>query len=98
MGVPHSTKVGLQPDKADGHILDGDEMPKTSLRSALRYGIAPISVALATMVQLALDPLLGDRFPFLAFFVAIGVTTWYGRLEPSLLAVVLSWLAVDHYL
>ena len=47
--------------------------------------------------QLALDPLLGGRFPFLAFFVAIGLTTWYGGLRPSLLAVVLSWLAVEHF-
>ena len=73
-------------------------MPKTSPTSTLRYGIAPILVAVATLVQLAFDPLLGGRFPFLAFFVAIGVTTWYGGLRPSLLAVVLSWLAVDHFL
>ena len=73
-------------------------MPNPSLRSALRYGIAPISVALATAIRLALDPLLGDRFPFLAFIVAIGVTAWYGGLGPSLLAVALSWLAADHFL
>ena len=73
-------------------------MPNSSLRSALRYGIAPISVALATAIRLALDPLLGDRFPFLAFIVAIGVTAWYGGLGPSLLAVALSWLAADHFL
>jgi PAS domain S-box-containing protein len=90
--------IGPQPVKADGHIPDGDEMPKSSLRSALRYGIAPMSVALATAIRLALDPLLGDRFPFLAFIVAIGVTTWYGGLGPSLLAVALSWLAADHFL
>ena len=90
--------VGPQPVKADGHFTDGDEMPNPSLRSALRYGIAPISVALATAIRLALDPLLGDRFPFLAFIVAIGVTAWYGGLGPSLLAVALSWLAADHFL
>src|SRR3954467_11374142 len=90
--------VGPQPVKADGHFTDGDEMPNPSLRSALRYGIAPISVALAAAVRLALDPLLGDRLPFLAFIVAIGVTSWYGGLGPSLLAVALSWLAADHFL
>src|SRR4051794_29095775 len=90
--------VGPQPVKADGHIMDDDEMPNSSLRSALRYGIAPISVALTTAIRLALDPLLGDRLPFLALFVAIGVTTWYGGLGPSLLAVVLSWLAAVQFL
>jgi PAS domain S-box-containing protein len=73
-------------------------MPKTSLAWLVRYGMALLAVALATASQLALDPLLGGRFPFLAFFVAIGLTTWYGGIWPSLLAVVLSWLAVDHFL
>jgi PAS domain S-box-containing protein len=72
-------------------------MKKTLLPSSLRLGLAPMSVALATAIQLALDPLLGGRFPFLTFFVAIAVTTWYGGLEPSLLAVVLSWFAFDHF-
>jgi two-component system CheB/CheR fusion protein len=41
---------------------------------------------------------MGERFPFAGFFVAIGLTTWYGGLRSSLLAVVLSWFAVDHFL
>src|SRR5262249_31400417 len=79
-------------------MTDGNSMSKTSATSTLRYGIAPILVALATALQLALDRLLGNRFPFVAFFVAIGLTTWHGGLRPSLLAVVLSWLAADHFL
>jgi PAS domain S-box-containing protein len=93
-----STEIGPQPIKADGHIRDGDSMPKTPPTLTQRYGIVPILIALATAVQLALDPLLGDRLPCLAFFVAIAVSTWYGGLRPSLLAVALSWLAVDHFL
>jgi PAS domain S-box-containing protein len=73
-------------------------MPRILPKSTLRYGIAPILVALATAVQLAVDARLGLRFPFAAFFVAIGLTTWFGGLRPSLLAVVLSWLAADHFL
>ncbi len=73
-------------------------MPKNSLTLLRRYGIALLAVALATASQLALDRLLGGRFPFLAFFVAIGLTTWYGGLGPSLLAIALSWLAADHFL
>jgi hypothetical protein len=66
--------------------------------SRLRYALAPLAVALATAAQLALDPVLGGRLPFLAYFVAIGLTTWWGGLRPALLAVPLAWLAADHFL
>lgn len=64
----------------------------------MRYGIALLSVTLATTIRLALNPLLGDRFPLIAFLVAIVFTAWYGGSGPALLALVLSWLSADYFL
>jgi PAS domain S-box-containing protein len=87
------------PVNADGPLTEGaDVATPIPPESRLRYALAPLSVALATAAQLALDPFLDDgRFPFLAFFVAIGFTTWCGGLRPALLSVTLSWLAADHF-
>ncbi|MBV8610472.1 MAG: PAS domain S-box protein, partial [Singulisphaera sp.] len=73
-------------------------MPKISLASPLRYGIALLSVILATVIRLALDPLLGNHFPLFAFFVAIVFTAWHCGSGPSFLALVLSWWSADYFL
>src|SRR4051794_3902815 len=73
-------------------------MLKRPSASLVRHGIALLAVTLATAGQIVLDPLLGGDLPFLAFFVAIAITTWYGGLEPSLVSVVLSWLAADYFI
>src|SRR5271166_6199038 len=74
------------------------DMPKILLAPTLRYGSALLSVALATLVRLALDPILGVRYPFITFYVAIVFIAWHCGLGPSLVAVSLSWLAIDHLL
>jgi two-component system CheB/CheR fusion protein len=50
------------------------------------------SVAVATAARYALDPLLGDRYPMITYFLALTVAAWYGGLGPSLLALALSGL------
>ena len=70
-------------------------MPRHFLPILVRYGIALLSVAAATSIRLGLDPLIGDSFPFLAFFLAIVFTARYGGMGPSFLALVLSWFAFD---
>jgi PAS domain S-box-containing protein len=72
-------------------------MFRLSLNSPWSYLVAVAGVALATAVRVALDPLLGDRFPFLTCFVVIIPLAWYGGFGPTLLAVCLSWLAIDHF-
>jgi PAS domain S-box-containing protein len=49
----------------------------------LRYGIAPLTVSLAALVQWFL---LGERTPFLLLLPAIMAVAWYGGLGPGLLA------------
>ena len=76
----------------------GDWMPHSSTISIRSYVVSVVAVALAMAARVALDPLLGGRFPFLAFLVAIIFVAWYGGFGPALLAVCLSWLAIDHFL
>jgi PAS domain S-box-containing protein len=68
--------------------------PRILLR---RYGCAVAAVAVATLVRLALDPILGIRVPFITFYAAILVSAWYGGVGPSLVAVGLSWWIADHF-
>jgi PAS domain S-box-containing protein len=57
----------------------------------LRYGITGLSVLLATLLMLLLDPLLSmSQSPFLLFFGAVMVSAWYGGLGPGLVATALA--------
>lgn len=72
-------------------------MPLTTLDVLRRYGLAVVAVALATAARLALAPVLGEQLPFVTCFVAIVIIAWSSGLGPTLLAVGLSWLAIDHW-
>jgi two-component system CheB/CheR fusion protein len=73
-------------------------MSLSSINSFRSYLTALVAVALATAIRVALDPLLGDRLPFVTFFVVIIAVAWYGGFGPTVLAVCLSWLAIDRFL
>ncbi|MBC8102826.1 MAG: DUF4118 domain-containing protein, partial [Cytophagales bacterium] len=54
------------------------------------YAAAILSVTVATLIRLGLNPIWGSRFPYLVFFPAIVVAGLYGGLGPGLLSVALS--------
>jgi signal transduction histidine kinase len=62
-----------------------------------RYGIAVLSVLLATFVRVALQPFLEARLPFVAFIVAAMFTAWYGGRGPGLLAVALGAIVATYF-
>jgi signal transduction histidine kinase/CheY-like chemotaxis protein len=64
--------------------------------SALDVLIALAAVALASLVRLALDPLLGDRAPHAVYLVTIVYVAWSRGLWPALLAVLLSALLANY--
>jgi PAS domain S-box-containing protein len=64
----------------------------------LRYACAVVSTALAILVRLLLDPVLGDRFPFAVLFLAVLLTAWYGGAAPALVSVILGALSADYFL
>jgi PAS domain S-box-containing protein len=64
--------------------------------AALRYGMAPLSVAVALGVGLLVWQ-YGIRHQFSMFLFAIAVTAWYGGVGPAMVAVVGSALAYDYF-
>jgi PAS domain S-box-containing protein len=67
-----------------------------SLKRLAPYGVAVLSVALATAVRLELDSFLGESAPLLIFAIAVILTSWFGGFWPGLLAVILSLLVSDY--
>jgi PAS domain S-box-containing protein len=62
---------------------------------AMRYGVAVLAVAMASVVRALVDPVLRDYQPFAFFFVAIAIAASVGGIGPALLAIVLGYLVGD---
>src|SRR5207244_12076962 len=60
--------------------------------SAPAYGVALLSVVVATLLRLALEA-FGVRLPFLTFFLATIISAWLGGVGPGALALGLSLAA-----
>jgi len=73
-------------------------MQHPSRKKVIGYGFAFLGVALATIFRLALDPILGDLFPFATLFLAIVVVAGYGGRGPALLTTLLGAVATTHFL
>jgi two-component system sensor kinase FixL len=63
----------------------------------LGYLVAVASVALSLIVRATLAPYLDDGVPYLHFFPAILVASWYGGFGPGSLATFLSGLAALYF-
>jgi PAS domain S-box-containing protein len=62
------------------------------------YGAAVLATVVATLLRLALAPLIGQNtVPFITFFPAVLFSAWYGGFRPGALSIVLSTLAADYY-
>ena len=62
-----------------------------------RYGTAVLGVVLATALRLALTPYVGNRLPFLLYFLAIIPAAWHLGVGPSLVTIALSTLVTTLY-
>jgi PAS domain S-box-containing protein len=60
------------------------------------YLFALLLVALATILRLLLNPVVGVRFPFAFFAAAVLLTTWIAGTGPGLLAVVVGAVVTDY--
>ena len=73
-------------------------MPHLTRSQLSRYGIAGLSVLLATLLMLLLDPVLAmTQSPFLLFFGAVVVSAWSGGFGPGLVATALSGFISTYY-
>jgi PAS domain S-box-containing protein len=60
-------------------------------KSALRrYGAATLFLALVLFLRIALNPVLGDASPYLASFLAIVLSAWYGGSGPGYYTTIIS--------
>ena len=71
--------------------------PKTVLAQVPGYVVAVLAVGLALLVKLLLDPLIDEESPFLLFFGAVIIGTWFGGLGPGLLATALATLTAGYF-
>ncbi|HSC56600.1 MAG TPA: PAS domain S-box protein, partial [Nitrospira sp.] len=85
--------ISPQPPRIEDR--DGHGTIWLNRRTFKEYAFAVVLTLLATLGRFALDPLLGDHLPYVTFFMAVAVTTWYGGLGASLTAVALSGLAAN---
>jgi PAS domain S-box-containing protein len=65
--------------------------------TALRYGAAIGSVALALLARAALNPVLHDQLPFVTFFAGVAAAAWLGGLRPALLSTALGLVAAEMF-
>ena len=71
---------------------------KESRSKAFAYGSAVIATGAATLLRLALTPLIGENaVPFITFFPAVLFSAWYGGFRVGALSILLSALAADYY-
>jgi PAS domain S-box-containing protein len=68
----------------------------SQLRRLAIYAVAIASPAIALLLTLWLEQVLSHTIAVL-FFLAVTVTTWYGGIQPGLVSIVLSTLAINYY-
>ncbi|HZH50216.1 MAG TPA: PAS domain S-box protein, partial [Nitrospira sp.] len=95
-----NTKPGRKLIKRQLRRIDDGSSHETiwlNRRAFKEYAFAVVLTLLALLSRFALDPMLGDHLPYVTFFMAVAVTTWYGGLGASLTAVALSGLAANWF-
>src|SRR5205814_2342022 len=75
--------------------LSSSSRPMRPPSLPVRYGVAVLAVAMASVIRALLDPVLRDYQPFAFFFVAIAAAASVGGVGPALLAIVLGYFAGD---
>src|SRR5258706_7004998 len=76
-------------------MVNRDTSPPKPLPTILRYGIAVLSVAIATGLGLFLRQFEMRLTPFL---FAVGATVWYAGTGPGVLAIVLAVLSLNYFI
>jgi signal transduction histidine kinase len=72
-------------------------MSPTFRSRLIRYGAALITIAIALLARILLDPVLGDHHPFVTFYVAVAAVAWFGGFGPSCLTVALTSVAAPYF-
>ena len=62
-----------------------------------KYLIAFVAIVGATWIRMLVDPIVGDRHPFVTYVLAIIFTSWCCGLWPAVLALVFGFLAAAFF-
>jgi len=71
-----------------------DQISKTTAR---RYAVALLATAMALLIRLGLNPLLGDHVPYITLFPAVAFCAWYCGTGPSILSVVVALVGAQYW-
>ena len=82
--------ANLAAKPSDTRLLSGVKRWVLMRQDVLRYGMAPLAVAIAFVARMALTPILQGDSPYLFFIPAVLVAAGLGGLGPGLLATGLS--------
>src|SRR5579862_6276686 len=63
----------------------------------LPYIAAVVATIVATLLRMALAPLVGSGVPFALYFIGIVLIAWYGGFLPAVLAIVLAALSGTYF-
>jgi PAS domain S-box-containing protein len=63
-----------------------------------RYGIALLSIVVATVLRRLLNPIVGEAYPFATIFLAVVFSAWYGGFGPALMASIAGLIAAAVFL
>ncbi|MDE3034998.1 MAG: DUF4118 domain-containing protein, partial [Nitrospirota bacterium] len=80
-----------------GHWMTATDNSASARSLLTAYGCAVLSIVVATVVRVMLDPALGDHLPYGPYYVAVMLTAWYAGWGPSLLALAIGALAASHF-
>src|ERR1700751_2807339 len=68
-----------------------------SKTNGMRYAVALLSTAVALLVRLALNPVLGDYLPYITLFPAAAFCAWYCGVGPSVLGVIVALIGAKYW-
>src|SRR4051794_29549472 len=64
----------------------------------IRYFVGLVIVGVTFAVRLALIPYLGNDVPFISFFLAVVISSWFGGFGPGVLATLTSALLGRYFI
>lgn len=89
--VTRNSGEGVNADEGDPH------RPRVTRSALVRYSLAFFTSALALLLTLLYTRLIGTTAPFILFFAAVVVSSWYGGLGPGLVAIAIAALVTDYF-
>lgn len=89
--------AGINPQTRLPMVYETPQVHRTLQDVLINYCVAVGSIILAFFIRVFLDPLFGEGYPYITFIIAIMFTAWHGTLGPSLLAVVLGFMATNYF-